>query len=97
MKENWNDSIVYQKCVIEPRNKLNDHANNIVNNAKIFCPVDTGRLRNSIRILGRIEQTNVYIIQIGTDVFYSKFVEFGTRNNLPQPYLIPAADLEFMK
>lgn len=53
--------------------------------AKIACPVDTGRLRNSILYHpGDMECT------VDTNVSYSRFVEFGTRYMAAQPYLYPA-------
>ena len=53
--------------------------------AKKKCPVDTGRLRNSISHAAK-EQT----IYIGTNVEYAVYVEMGTVNTKPQPYLKPA-------
>lgn len=54
--------------------------------AKAECPVDTGRLRNSIthQLNGDTE------VQIGTNVEYGKFVETGTSKQRSQPYLKPA-------
>ena len=54
--------------------------------AKMLCPVDTGRLRNSIS--HAVSGNEVYI---GTNVEYGPYVEFGTRRQRPQPYLTPAA------
>lgn len=56
------------------------------NYAKILCPVDTGRLRNSIthRREGEAEV-------IGTNVEYAPYVEMGTQRTKAQPYLWPAA------
>lgn len=54
--------------------------------AKLLCPVDTGRLRNSIS--HAVQGDTVYI---GTNVEYGPYVEFGTRNQRPQPYLTPAS------
>lgn len=56
--------------------------------AKRLCPVDTGRLRNSITHEQYDENTEV----IGTNVEYAPFVELGTHNQRPQPYLRPAAE-----
>lgn len=56
--------------------------------AKRLCPVDTGRLRNSITHVTRYGAKEVYI---GTNVEYARFVEEGTRTQKPQPYLRPAA------
>lgn len=57
--------------------------------AKRDCPVDTGRLRNSIAHTVDESEQAAYI---GTNVEYAAFVEFGTsRHPEPQPYLRPAA------
>jgi hypothetical protein len=72
------------------------------------CPVDEGRLRNSIMWKtadkeggfndqsGDLasEKINVvpkeYEAYVGTRVRYAPYVEFGTRQMAPQPYLRPA-------
>lgn len=51
------------------------------------CPVDTGRLRNSITHM-RVND-DVYI---GTNVEYAPHVEYGTSRQKPQPFLRPAAE-----
>ena len=56
--------------------------------AKKACPVDTGRLRNSITHQVRPSEKSVYI---GTNVEYSAYVELGTSRMDPQPFLRPAA------
>lgn len=56
--------------------------------AKRLCPVDTGRLRNSITHVTSYGAKAVYI---GTNVEYARYVEYGTRKQKPQPYLRPAA------
>lgn len=53
--------------------------------AKRYCPVDTGRLQESIKV-----ETDANGITIGTDVEYAAYVEFGTSRQRPQPYLTPA-------
>lgn len=55
--------------------------------AKRLCPVDTGRLRNSIT--HTIDDEAAYI---GTNVEYAVYVEMGTVNTPAQPYLKPAAE-----
>lgn len=55
--------------------------------AKIACPVDTGRLRNSIT-----HQRGDNFIAIGTNVEYAPYVEMGTSRMKAQPYLGPAVD-----
>lgn len=55
--------------------------------AKDLCPVDTGRLRNSITHAVEMGEQAVYI---GTNVEYAGYVELGTSRMKPQPYLKPA-------
>lgn len=57
--------------------------------AKKKCPVDTGRLRNSITHELSAGENAVYI---GTNVEYARAVEMGTRHQKAQPYLRPAAN-----
>lgn len=57
-------------------------------NAKAICPVDTGRLRNSITNAIDTEANAVYI---GSNVEYAPCVELGTSRRKPHPYLKPAA------
>lgn len=54
--------------------------------AKKLCPVDTGRLRNSIT-----HETDDNAVYIGTNVEYAPYVELGTSRTREQPYLRPAA------
>lgn len=57
--------------------------------AKKLCPVDTGRLRNSIT--HTIDSDNEYAV-IGTNVEYGPYVELGTSKQKAQPFLVPAAE-----
>lgn len=56
--------------------------------AKALCPVDTGRLRNSITHQQMSENTEV----IGTNVEYAPYVELGTHKMGARPYLRPACE-----
>ena len=57
--------------------------------AKKLCPVDTGRLRNSItHAVDMKEQCAI----IGSNVEYAAYVELGTSRQKAQPYLRPAAE-----
>lgn len=53
--------------------------------AKLACPVDTGRLRNSISHTH--DKNTAYI---GTNVEYAPYVEMGTKKMAARPYLKPA-------
>ena len=55
--------------------------------AKRLCPVDTGRLRNSIT--HTYDEEGVYI---GTNVEYAPYVELGTSRMKARPFLKPAAE-----
>lgn len=59
--------------------------------AKVLCPVDTGRLRSSI--VATIQRESKGIVgYVGTDVAYAEYQEFGTRFMDAQPFLRPALD-----
>lgn len=56
--------------------------------AKRLCPVDTGRLRNSITHQQYDDHTEV----VGTNVEYAPYVELGTSRMGAKPFLRPAAE-----
>lgn len=61
---------------------------NIERDAKKECPYDTGRLRGSIT-------TNIistYSGEVGTNVEYAEYVEYGTRYQSAHPYFEPAVE-----
>lgn len=57
----------------------------VVNRAKVLCPVDTGRLRASIR--GQAQRTWTLRPQfvVGSDVDYAEYVHDGTRPHVIRP------------
>ena len=57
----------------------------VCDRAKEICPVDTGRLRDSITAESDGEKAYV---SANTD--YAAYVEFGTSKTAPHPYLVPA-------
>ncbi len=59
--------------------------------AKRLVPVDTGRLRSSIRVLRR--QKDGLGVEVGTEVEYASKIEFGTNRTQAQPYLFPAFEI----
>lgn len=83
---------------------LDDIGSRMVTYAQEICPVDTGRLRNSIthRLGGSggrfgfpgesasVGEGDLEVV-IGTDVPYATYVEEGTRRMAARPYLRPAA------
>ena len=55
--------------------------------------VQTGRLRASI--IHQVTKTGDGITaEIGTNVVYSKYLEFGTVNHSPYPFLFPAVEMK---
>jgi len=82
---------------------LKEIAEEVKTEAKELVPVDTGALRDSIRLIvtaksaGNITRVGVraggYEVnpKTGSLVNYAVYVEFGTSRQSPQPYLIPAA------
>lgn len=61
----------------------------VQNGARVRCPVDTGRLRASIMSTPGRDGRGPYV-DIGTNVEYAPFVEYGTMRTRAQPYLRPA-------
>lgn len=61
----------------------------VQNAAREMCPVDTGRLRSSIQHKPGQDRNGFYV-EVGTNVDYAAFVEFGTSRQRAQPYLRPA-------
>lgn len=52
--------------------------------------VQTGRLRASI--IHQVEKSDNPYVEIGTNVYYSKFLEFGTSRMPAYPWLYPAIE-----
>jgi HK97 gp10 family phage protein len=57
-------------------------------NAQRFAPVLTGRLREGIRV-----EASGLSAEVVSTVRYADYVEYGTSDTAPQPYMRPAADL----
>lgn len=62
------------------------------NLARTRAPVDTGALRASISVDAPRYTTTGVSIDVGPEVSYAPFVEFGTSRAAAQPFMIPAAD-----
>jgi len=54
--------------------------------AKVYVPVDTGRLMNSINSRLSHESGEPYV-EVGTNVEYAKVVEWGDSKHSARPYL----------
>lgn len=69
-------------------------ANEIRNTAIDLVPVDTGRLKTSIRVQKETSSTlptnKGVVYEIGTNVEYAAYIEFGTGKQRAKPYLRPA-------
>ena len=61
------------------RRELETTARQVVNRAKVLAPVDTGRLRASIRIESRRTLTLRSVYTVGSDVDYAQMVHDGTK------------------
>lgn len=60
--------------------------------AKRRCPVDTGRLRASIRFMVTEDFAGI-VGYVGSDVSYTIYQELGTEFMGAQPFLRPALDI----
>ena len=75
MENKWNDKIVIavlRRIIID---RLTAVGELVKSNAKLLCPVDTERLRESIDF--QVDDGELSVI-IGTNVEYAAYVEFGT-------------------
>lgn len=70
---------------------VNKTAASVNRKAKQKAPVDTGRLRSSIQMEAF---KGGLAVEVGTNVKYAPYVEFGTRRMRAQPYLFPAWEEE---
>lgn len=66
-----------------------DGAEDVQEDMRAFVPVDSGRLRDSIRVEEAGSGLNV---GPGDEVDYAMYVEYGTSEIAAQPYAGPAAD-----
>lgn len=77
MIQRWNKDVIDKK-----RKKSKDNilkiAYSIEKDAKMGCPVDSGRLRSSITTVQE-QKDNKWMVKVGTNVFYAVFQNFGTR------------------
>lgn len=67
------------------RSELEIAARQVMNRAKVLAPVDTGRLRASIRIEARRNFAFRTVYTVGSDVEYADMVHGGTRPHVIRP------------
>lgn len=79
----------YRRLRLETEQDLYRLGVGVHRRARNLCPVDTGRLRSSIAYRAGRDSKGPFV-DVGTNVSYAAFVEFGTRRQRPQPYLRPA-------
>lgn len=61
--------------------------------AKSNAPVETGRLRNSLKVKApRNKSSGVAVAEVVTGVFYAHMLEYGTVKMSPKPFMRPALD-----
>lgn len=75
---------------------LKNAAEPVLESAKANVPVRTGKLKKGLKISNIKRKNGVKYIQVGVDrgdnseVFYGKFIEFGTSKMPAHPFLQPA-------
>lgn len=79
--------------VPEVRSQVRRVAAAIRDDARRRAPVETGALRKSITVTStRDRQTKNRIARVVVGAFYGRFIELGTEDQPPRPFLRPAAD-----
>ena len=56
-------------------------ARRLLNELVVICPVDTGRLKNSLKVIPTDKGLLIWMVD------YGMFVEFGTLNQRPNPFV----------
>jgi len=87
MSIRWNSDQILARVNMLKRTALEAGANVVKADAKLRAPVDTGQLRASIQ-----HQVNEDSADIGTNVTYAEYLEYGTSRQRAQPFLRPALD-----
>ncbi|WP_196007900.1 HK97-gp10 family putative phage morphogenesis protein [Clostridium tyrobutyricum] len=75
---------------------LKNAAEPVLEDAKANVPVRTGRLKKGLKITNVKKKEGIKYILVGVDrgdnseIFYGKFIEFGTSKRTAHPFLQPA-------
>jgi HK97 gp10 family phage protein len=67
-----------------------ERAGRIVNRAKELVPVETGELRDSIKIQGEGVDKGMPYVDVGSTDEHALYVEYGTSHSQAEPFLRPA-------
>jgi HK97 gp10 family phage protein len=67
-------------------------AEHVAQDARGRVPVDSGALRDSIHTEKDEHGIGEFVVAGNTEVYYGHFVEYGTVNTSPRPFLVPAAE-----
>jgi HK97 gp10 family phage protein len=67
---------------------LRRSARQVYNDARRFAPVQTGALKSEIELVYYSDKH----AQVISRIRYASYVEYGTSDTAPQPYMRPAAD-----
>ena len=84
-KFDWYGDKVARKTKDTVSKKIRQSTILVLTDAVLNCPVDTGRLRNSIDMVTEPDVGVVF-----TNVDYAPHVELGTEKQTAQPFLVPA-------
>lgn len=77
------------------KSSLKSCAYAVERDAKKATPVDTGRLRGSIT--SDVSNIDEYECEVGTNVEYASYVEYGTYKMAARPFLRPAYNTNIKK
>lgn len=93
--ENWNPGPITAEIEKTAMDRLEEAAGYVMGSARAKVPVQSGKLRNSIRVvrLHGDPKLNVRVYAGNRDkggAFYAHMVEFGTVKMTAKPFLRPA-------
>jgi len=91
-KIQWNPEAFLTELSQKENYLLTEVCKEVNYEAQGFVPVDTGALQDDIKY--EIDTLDK-IGYVGNDLFYSIYVELGTRKMMAQPYLRKALDVTF--
>jgi len=81
-------NLIYDTARIKRSNGLSSERGIVLG-----VPVKTGRLRDSIRKSISLSGIRRVVGKVWTDLFYAKYVEYGTSKMTARPFIRPALDV----